>query len=172
MRVRSSWWDTWLYKGVTEVEGETEKETKLSVWAEDTPREDSVRRKPSASQEEGSRQKLNTARLWSGLSSFLSCEKRNFCCLKNLICGISLGQPKQIKTFLQTCVLFSYLLPCLPIQGFELVSMMEEVWLFRGIENFLFIHQCGYTPHCEGTLGQTLKGASAIKSLSIRSLMM
>ena len=110
MRVGSSWWDTWLYKRVTEVEGEREWETELSIWAEDRPPEDSVRRKPSASQEEGSRQKLNTARLWSGLSSFLSCEKRNFCCLKNRICGILLGQPKQIKTFLQMCVLFSHLL--------------------------------------------------------------
>ena len=31
MRVGSSWWDTWLYKGVTEVEGERERETELSI---------------------------------------------------------------------------------------------------------------------------------------------
>lgn len=141
MKVGPSWWDTWLYKRMTEVRGKTGRETELSVWAEDRPPEDSVRRKPSASQ------KLNNDRLWSGLSSFPSCEKRNFCCLKYRICRILLGQPKQIKTFLQNntflCViqpstsLFTYMFwiglhdgRSMTVQRHWEFSLYPPVWIY------------------------------------------
>ena len=77
----------------------------MMEWREQSPMEDTARKQPSASQEEGSHQNLTILAPWSWISSLQNC-KINFYCLSHPVHGIFVNAvwAKIIPIFICVCV--------------------------------------------------------------------
>ena len=68
----------------------------LPVCAEERLCEDTVRRQPSISQEEGSHWEQSPCKPWSGISSLQDGEEMNFCFVSHAVCHIGCGSPSRL----------------------------------------------------------------------------